>query len=321
MKKSVWISLVVAGALVLLGVGLFTGAMMSADWDFSNISGNELVTNTYEITVPFSNVRIESNTADITFVPSDDGTSRVECIDVEYYDYRVNVENGTLRIEVIDTRAWYEHISFGLLGPSTITVYLPAGEYGTLTVRDSIGDIEIPSDFSFESLDMQLSTGDVNVLASIKNVARIEANTGNVTLRNLRVGDLAIKASTGKTELEGVTCAGDVSLSCGMGKTFLTYLTCASLTSIGGTGAISLNNVVASGAVYIDRGTGDVSFDSCDAANITVNTGTGDVRGTLRSDKIFVCRSDTGRVEIPPTTKGGTCSITTNTGDIIIWIQ
>ena len=58
-------------------------------------------------------------------------------------------------------------------------------------------------------------------------------------------------------------------------------------------------------------------FDRCDAAELSITTDTGDVKGTLLSDKVFIARTDTGRVHVPETTNGGKCKITTSTGDII----
>lgn len=42
-----------------------------------------------------------------------------------------------------------------------ITVYLPKGEYAVLSINGSTGNIEIAEDFSFESVDIAISTGDV----------------------------------------------------------------------------------------------------------------------------------------------------------------
>ena len=52
-----------------------------------------------------------------------------------------------------------------------------------------------------------------------------------------------------------------------------------------------------------------------------VNTSTGDVNGTLLSEKIFITDTSTGRVSVPKTTSGGKCEITTSTGDINIGIK
>ncbi len=70
----------------------------------------------------------------------------------------------------------------------------------------------------------------------------------------------------------------------------------------------------------IDRSTGDVRFDRCDAPELLIKTDTGDVRGSLLSEKVFITQTDTGRVNVPKTVTGGTCQITTNTGDIKIEI-
>ena len=53
-----------------------------------------------------------------------------------------------------------------------------------------------------------------------------------------------------------------------------------------------------------------------DAGELTVLTGTGDVTGSLLSAKVFITHSDTGMVDVPETTTGGKCKITTDTGDI-----
>lgn len=320
MKKSTLISLIVAGALIMLGVCLFAYAMTTVGWDFSAFSGSEFVSDTHEITEPFAGICIDSDTADITFVLSNDGTCRVECRDMEYIEYRVEVQNGTLCIEGIDTRAWYEHISIGTFESPSITVYLPENAYGMLTVRESTGDIEIPDGFTFESLELELSTGDVTVGASVKNTAKITTDTGDITVQNASVGALELTVSTGKIEVSGVDCAGNVTMHGTTGKAFLTDLTCKSLITKGSTGDILLDNVIAADTLGIDRSTGDVSFDSCDAANITVTTDTGDVRGTLCSGKVFACKTDTGRIDLPDSTTGGVCSITTDTGDISISI-
>ena len=77
-----------------------------------------------------------------------------------------------------------------------------------------------------------------------------------------------------------------------------------------------MKNVTVSGTISVERSTGDVFFDRCDAAALSVATDTGDVTGTLLSDKVFITQTDTGSVDVPPTTSGGICGITTDTGDI-----
>ena len=104
------------------------------------------------------------------------------------------------------------------------------------------------------------------------------------------------------------------------GKTNLTDVSCQSIIYNGNTGDIALKNVVAEKAISIETSTGNVSFDQSDAYELIVVTDTGDVTGSLLSAKVFIVHSDTGRVDVPETTSGGKCKITTNTGDISIEI-
>ena len=321
MKKSTIITLIIAGALVLFGAGLFAGAMSAVSWNFDELQTQKYEPVTHEVEGEFSDISIQAIESSIEFKPSVDGTCMIECMESEHVTYSAKVENGTLRITTNDARTWYHHIGIFNTQRLNMTVYLPEREYGMLTIKASTGVIEIPENFSFESMDIELSTGDVTSRADTSGTCRISASTGDIEVENASVGALALRATTGKITASDVICAGNVSANVSTGKTFLTNLTCLDLTSTGTTGDMKLTNVIASGKLDITRDTGDVTFEGCDAAAMTVVTDTGDVKGTLLSDKIFTYRTDTGRVEIPKTTTGGVCDITTDTGDIILWIQ
>ena len=321
MKRFTVFSLILAGALVLFGAGLFAGAMTVGGWDFSILSSAEFITNTYEITEPFADISIQSDTADISFVKTTDANARVECADYSYLEYTAEVRNGTLYIECKDVRQWYDYIHFSIFTQSnTVTVYLPESAYGTLNIKESTGDIKVPADFSFDSMDLYLRTGDVSVQASRIGICKINTDTGDISVQNTRVDSLTLHATTGDIAIGDVACAGDIGLRVTTGRTVMKNVTCRSLTSDGTTGDIKLKNVIASGAFDIERSSGDVTFDQSDAASIKIQTDTGDVTGSLLSDKVFIYRTDTGDVDLPDTTTGGKCDISTDTGDIEIRI-
>ena len=317
MKKSIMISLIVAGALVLFGAGLFAGAMTAVGWDFSILNAYEVVNNTYDVDEPFTNISIDTDTADIRFAKSSDGKCRVATRDTSNHIYSVAVVDGTLHIQM-GFKGLFE-IGIGVYD-SFVTVYLPEDAYGTLTIKEYTGDIEIPGNFSFESMDIELDTGDVVSYADTIGTCRIAATTGDIKVENASVGALALRTTSGDIAVSDVVCAGNFSVNVRTGDTILTNLTCTDLTSTGTTGELKLTNVIASGKLDITRDTGDVTFEGSDAASIKVKTSTGDVTGTLLSDKIFRYKTSTGRDELPQTTTGGVCDITTNTGDIIIRI-
>ena len=317
-RSTVW--LITAVCLMLIGLIAFGGAMMALGWDFSKISTTEYETNSYEIHESFADVSILSNTADISFVPTEDSKCAVVCYEDVKAKHSVSVENGRLSIKLADNRRWYDHISFFNFSTPKITVYLPCTEYGELCVKSSTGNVEIPNDFLFKSIDILQSTGDVANYASVYEEIKIHTSTGKILVENATAHSLDLTVSTGDVTVKNVTCEADVKVAVSTGKSYITALTCYNFVSDGDTGDIFLKDVITAGNFTIERTTGDVKFDGCDACEIFVKTDTGDVAGSLLSDKIFITETDTGRIVVPETVTGGRCKVITDTGDIKIEI-
>ena len=279
MKKSTKIWLITATSLVALGCIMFSVAMTKIHWDFTKLSTVKYETNTYEVTDDFNSISMLTDTADILFVQSDDKICKVVCYEMSDMKHTTTVQNNTLTINVTDEREWYDHIGI-TLGSPKITVYLPKTEYDSLVIKEDTGDIEVPKDFKFGTIDIATSTGDITIA--------------------------------------GVTCEDDIVINVSTGKVNLTDIKCKSLISDGSTGDFSLKNVIATEKFSIERSTGDVKFDACDATEIWVETDTGDVTGKLLSEKIFITETSTGDVHVRKSTNGGKCEITTSTGDIYI---
>lgn len=320
MSNTTKIWLVAAALLILLGAIIFSLVANSVGWDFTKLSTKAYETTTHNITEEFDKISIKTSTADIELSPSPDGECRVVCYEEEKIEYSVRVENSTLTVNVQDTRKWYEFIGIGF-NSSKITVYLPDAEYSALTIKESTGSVKIPSDFAFESIDVSLTTGDVQCYANGARAVDIKATTGNVCVENIRGGYLNISVTTGNVTVSNASLDGDVSVEVSTGKAGLTNIVCRNLKSEGDTGDITLKNVIANEKLLIERDTGDVYLDSSDAAEIFIETDTGDVRGSLLSEKVFNVSTDTGEREYPNTTSGGRCEITTDTGDVKITIK
>lgn len=308
---------IIAGVVLLVvGLAVFAGAFISSGFDFSKMGSDSYVTNTYTVDKEFDRIDIDTNVTDITFKPSEDGKFKAVCSEErDKVHHKVTVEGGTLKIAVDDEREWFDYISFFSKSMS-MTVYLPERRYESLKIDASTGDVSIPSQFSFGSIDIKMSTGDVTCSASSEGLLKIKASTGDITLDGVSAGDVELSVSTGKITAERVECSGTVSVGVSTGKAKFSDVTCKDFVSEGSTGSLVLRNVVASGKFNIKRSTGDVTFDSSDAAEIAVKTSTGDVTGTLKSEKIFFADTRTGDVDVPRTTTGGKCEITTTTGDI-----
>lgn len=320
MDNTVKIWLIVGAALVILGLVIFAIVMTVNHWDFSKLSTVRYMTNTHTLNVDFTDIFIETNTAELLFVPSDDGTCKVVCHESEKERHSVTVQDGVLTIQKTDTRKWYDHIGISW-GHTTITLYLPQSSYQTLTVNSSTGDVTLPKEFGFESMDVAISTGHINTEASVSGIAKLKTSTGDICVKGITAETLDLSVSTGKVTVSDVTCNMDVSIGVSTGKVRLTNLKCNQLVSQGTTGDITLTNVVAANAFSITRSTGDVRFDKCDAGQIAVKTSTGNVTGSLLSDKIFITQTGTGKINVPKTTAGGRCDISTDTGDIKLQIE
>ena len=127
--------------------------------------------------------------------------------------------------------------------------------------------------------------------------------------------------TTGMIKATTVTCATDLCVKVNTGDAHLTDVSCKNLISEGNTGDLFLENAIAQEAFSIERSTGDVVFEDCDASELTVKLSTGNVTGTLLTQKNFVASSGTGRISVPHTFTGGKCEITTSTGNILIDVR
>lgn len=293
MRIKTW--LIIATALVIVGILLFAGVMTACRWDFTQLGTVEFETNTYEFRESVSNISVNADTADILFAASKDEMCRVECYEMEHATHSVAIQNGILTIELVDSMQWHERIGINI-GTPKITIYLPEAAYTSLSIEESTGDIAIPECFTFEAIDIAVSTGDVKNYASATGMIRIRTSTGDIEMKHVSADTLALTVSTGKVKL--------------------TDIRCADLTTSGSTGDMTLKNVTATERISIHRSTGDIFLDRCDAADIYIKTDTGSVTGTLLTDKVFVANTDTGKVTVPNTVSGGRCEIITNTGDI-----
>lgn len=319
MSKAAMVWLIVAAALVFLSMIFFVITMSVNDWDFTKLSTFNYETNEHEIRDSFVNISVKTDTADIQFIPYDGGNCKVVCCENSKTKHDVYVKEGTLTVQVTDDRKWYDYIGIQW-GKSKITVYLPETVYASLYIKESTGNIDIPQTFSFDSIDIATSTGDVKNAASASGDVKISTSTGNIHLNNITAGSLTLSVTTGNVTASNIACVGDLSIRVSTGKTNLANVSCANLLSTGSTGDITLKNVVASEKLSVERSTGDVKFDSSDASEIFVETDTGDVAGTLLSDKVFIVQTDTGKIDVPKTITGGRCEVTTDTGDIKIGI-
>ena len=183
-------------------------------------------------------------------------------------------------LKIREVQKWEGGFGIDMEEP-TLTLYLPKDQYAALKLMVDTGDIRVPKIFTFDRVQIGSDTGDVDFQAGVTGQAQFKTDTGTV------------KA---------------VGVSCG------------NFTAESDTGEILLENVIASGTLDVTSQTGDVRLKECDGTEIYITTDTGDVKGTILTEKVFLTETDTGEVNVPKSLTGGRCEITTQTGDIDIMI-
>lgn len=309
--------IITAVILLVVGAALVAVALITSGFNFSGIGNAETETVEHVTENGFEKIDIASKESDIIIRRSEDGRTRVVCVEREKVKHSVSAENGTLAIKAQDNRGLLDR--FGLLPAKlSVTVYLPGERYEALTVDGGTGNVSVPDGFSFGAAELKTSTGKVEYSADTDGDLRITASTGSVTVRDIRAGSVTVSVSTGSVTASSVTAKNAFQVTVSTGRTALDGVRCGELTTSGSTGDVTLRDTVVSGALRIERSTGDVKFEKSDAGSIYVKTSTGSVTGTLLSGKIFAAGSTTGSVSVPDTSSGGKCEIHTTTGKIKI---
>lgn len=310
---------IVAISCLILGIIICATAMALEDFDMSIFNTTKYTEGTETLTGEFTNISVDTAEFDVRFVPTEDGVCRAEYRQSIKTPLHFTVKNGTLTVKSDDLRKWYDHITFFNFRHSELTVYLPVREYGAVLVSTETGNIEIPSDFAFSEMNVHASTGNITLDGiTVANKLEATVSTGYMKLTKISAATLSAKASTGRLNLQDLTVTGQLDVRASTGDVKVVNATTQTMTAKTDTGNIVLQDVVLTGHMTLKTSTGHVRLTACDAESLDITTSTGDVRGTLRSPKIFQASSSTGRVDVPQTTTGGTCRITCSTGDIDI---
>ena len=289
MKKSIILIIVTFFLVLVIGIILY-----------SLLVTYKLETNEYEIKETFKDIKIITDTPDIEFILSENLNTLVVCDEQKNINHSVRVKDNTLLIKVDDNRKWYEYININF-GKTKITIYLPKNEYGELYIDSDTGNINIPNNFNFNSIEITDDTGNIKNYASVNDNIKIKASTGNIHIENINANIIDLSASTGNIKIVNAKCVN--------------------LLSKGDTGNVLLKNVIATEKFIIETDTGDVKFVASDASDIFVKTDTGNVMGSLLTDKVIFAESDTGNIDVPKIIADEKCEITTDTGDIKITVE
>ena len=205
MNKKAKIWLIIGASLIIIGGIIFCGAMSIFNFDFTKLSTDKYQTNSYDITENFKDIAVLTDTADVTFIMSDDDKITVTCYEQENMKHLVCVRSDTLLISLEDNRKWYNYIGINFNSPK-ITVSIPKGEYGELSVDLSTGDVNVPKEFTFKNIDIKGSTGSIKMQSSATQNIKLKTRTGHIFAENITADTVNVSVSTGKVNLKNTKC-------------------------------------------------------------------------------------------------------------------
>lgn len=203
MNKTAKIWLIIALVFTVVGGILFVGAMVKSDWNFKNLTTDKLVAKTFETKGDFNKISINVDTTDIEFLPTDDEICSIAFMETEKVKHNAVVQNGTLIIDIIDTRKWHDRIGIYFENPK-MTVYLPKDSYSSLFIENDTGDINIPKDFTFENIKIDGDTSDLHCYASVLKDIDVELSTGSINLDTIRAEKIKLATDTGDITFKNV---------------------------------------------------------------------------------------------------------------------
>ena len=303
-------SLVLTAGGIVLGIGIGQ-AVRSND--------SHLIEKVYTLEENFENMTFDLDTSDLEFKAGEGSEKKVVIKHRKNSTHEVTVKDNSLNIKETDISKWYEHI-FTFNNRQKVTVYLPSQAFDKINIKNSTGDIIIPNLYSFNTMDVKVSTGSFYSRAWAKESISVESSTGDQYLAGINTKSLNLKASTGKIVLEDNNVEGNVTLTTTTGDKYIKNLIATNLTISGDTSSSNIVNSLISEHIELEASTGDVKIVDSDANTLNIKTSTGDVTGVLLTGKTFQVTTSTGKVSVPATT-GGLCQIKTSTGDVYMQVK
>ena len=295
MKTARNITLIIAAALIVIGLVIALIGLFLLDFKVDRLEAMELVEKTYPIQGNFSNISILTSDYDVNLLPAEDGVPRLAAKEARRVRHSMAVTDGTLSIQIQDDRGFRDRIGIFIQSPK-LTLYLPESSYETLLIKTTSGDISIPDSFTFTDAALKSNSGSIGSAANVTNRLSSEATSGSVTLSNAAVGFVEASANSGSVVLSDITA-----------DTLEIETT---------SGSIHLRDILASCSLSLSSTSGGIRLSKCDAPEIQIKTTSGSVTGQLLTPKHFQVDTNSGTVSVPYAVAAEICRIETTSGSV-----
>ena len=243
--------------LIVAGGIIFCAMMTLLGWDFTRLDTRKFVQESVTKEGDIKELVIKNTTAHIRIKKSDDDQIHID-FDVPKNSKReVTVDGGTLTLDFSDSKKWSEHI-FNVKSPK-ITIAVPAKQYELLKINSSTGDITLESGFSFDSVDIWVSTSDVEIKSLKATDVTLRSSTGDIKIDGLEADTVELKGSTSDVKLSRLTVAKNFAVETSTGDVWCSFTHDVNVVTKTSTGSVKTDSVDSGVPCKIRTSTGDVT--------------------------------------------------------------
>ena len=173
------------------------------------------------ITTSFDNIEIQEVSADVILCEAENEQVKVICTDTDTITHKIDVSNGTLKVEAKSRKgSWLRKVFGGFfslfsgsMSQGKTYVYLPAGTLGNLLVETVSGDVEIGDTTEYTGIEVSTVSGDISVKETkVSGTARFETTSGDTALRSLQASSLIFNSVSGDVQLTDAGISGTVTV-------------------------------------------------------------------------------------------------------------
>ena len=268
-----------------------------------------------------TDIEIEQIDWDVKILPTDSKFCTVEFAKGEKIKETVDVQDGKLTVTQTDERSWSEKIGIrsSTRDETILLVYLPVGNYNSISIKSSSGDVIVPRAVLFAEGE----EGETVSRVTCFGTAAVDTNSGDVTfLADTREG-LTADTNSGDVEI-GHVMGGSAKIKTTSGALTFTDSTPASMEVGSASGDLQLQNVRVAESARVHTTSGKVKMQSCYAHDLDIDTTSGDVELRFSEGIAVETHTTSGDVTIVPDKEenlganGETCRVSTTSGDIYV---
>ena len=294
--------LITAAVLVLAGSLIFLAALSRVGFDVKKLGGKEYKTEEISLTESFTSIK--TDLMDCSLILSDDPFEQTRAVVTCSEDSPVTltVENGVLTVTQKDTRPWYRRVGFFEFGGASVELYLPGTLIPDLHAETMSGDFRVRSPIGFGSAEVKTVSGDIDWSGAGADKLEVRTSSGDISLDRASVprgitvdttsGDVSLSDCGTESTLFVHTTSGDIQFKNVTAAETMTAETVSGQLKTEGadvgfaglkttSGDLLLGDLTVKGECRIKTTSGDVHFLRAASANITVETVSGDVTGSL----------------------------------------